>query len=458
MQSSLRLLALALALGPALGGCSSPDPSADVVDLVKNGEYARALRAAERNASAAPGDQRAQEILRKAKVAYLLQETRLTLFEGDPAGALALVEAAAEIDPGDPTVATWTLKIKRQLAEEWLDAANDLSASGKVEDALDAYERALAYDPESNAAKLGVARVLLTMNYREGRSKSYYNKALEALRDYLLPQADNSFAKALHYDKTNDRARDRRQEVREALVSDRLDAGQRFEEQKLWFAARNEYRIALLIEPESESASDGFDRMDREVRARRGLDEAEMDVYRGELDRAKEALDESERFSEQQGEEVTVLRNRVEEADLETLYQHALDLERDYRFEEAVRAFDDLLDETGGSYADAATRRAALQDFADRAARLYAQYEAADNDLDRLRSLREIDVFWPEYRDVPELLSDFVRRGNELFQRARGAATAEEALGHLRELESFWPGYPGLAAWKEKLAASQEER
>jgi len=452
MQSLIRRLYLTIPLAlAALIGCRVTDADADVMDLVRRGHYGQAVRLAEEGVREAPDDGRALDRLRNARVSYLLQQARTTLFGGDANGALDVLGSAAEVDPGNPVVAMWTRKVKGQLAEEWLDTANELSSGRDLEDASNAYEKALAFDPENRKAKLGISRVLLRMNYRQGQSKSYYNKGLETFRGYLLDQANNNFAKALEYDEKNVRADDRKKHVERLLIDERLGIAEDLERQKLYFAARNEYRLALLIDDQDPKAIAGYDRMDREVRAKRGLDEAEMDVRRGDLDKAEETLVQTGLLTEDQADEVAGVRAEIEDAGLEDLYQRALDLERDFRYPEAIATYEELLAKTDGYYADAASHKATLEDFVQRAELLYQRVLNAMTDQEALEALREIDVFWPEYRDVPERITSYVQHGNDLFRRARTAETPEEALGLLRELAAFWPEYPGLEGWMQKL-------
>ena len=332
-----------------------------------------------------------------------------------------------------------------------------MSSDEDLDEALAAYEKALAYDPANPQAKLGISRILLKKNYREGRSKSYYNEGLEALRGYYLPQAENSFSKSRKY-KENDRAEQREQDVEALLIEERVGLAQDFEAQKLFFAARTEYRLALLIDPDDDVARDGYDRMDREVRVRRGLDDAEMDVRRGDLGAAEETVADIEPLSEEQDDEIADLRGQIEDASSEGMYQEALELERDYRYPEAIAAYTRVLDENDGYYADADSRKRTLEDFVARAERLYATVLEPDSDEAALRALREIDVFWPEYKDVPDRITAYVRRGNDLFRKARGAQDPSEALPLLEELEAFWPSYPGLEEWLGELRQGQGQR
>jgi hypothetical protein len=106
-----------------------------------------------------------------------------------------------------------------------------------------------------------------------------------------------------------------------------------------------------------------------------------------------------------QGEEIEAYREKLGEARLERLYEEARTLESDWRYEEAVVAYDRLL-ERQPFYEDAITRRDTLQSFVEQARELYALYEQAGSDEERLALLRQIAVFWPEYRDVRRRLAE----------------------------------------------------
>jgi hypothetical protein len=82
------------------------------------------------------------------------------------------------------------------------------------------------------------------------------------------------------------------------------------------------------------------------------------------------------------------------------VYRDALALERDWRYEEAAVRYDELLAEAQ-FYKDAIARRDTLNEYVRRAAELYEKAGAAATPEEQLMFLRQIELFWPEYKDVP---------------------------------------------------------
>jgi hypothetical protein len=407
-RTSLLALALLAALAAHAASCrSAGSTQREVAQLVRHGRYGEALELAAEEARRNPRDEEAQETLRRAKVALMLAQGRDAVFAGDAEAGLDIFQRAWAIDPGNPIVAQWLEKARQQLAVRWLDYAQDLSGED-LEEARHAFQRVLDYDPKNQDAQLGLSRTLLRMNYRFGLSESYYREGLLAFRLLLLQPADRGFGISKKYapgPEEEQRAEERREEVRAMLVQERLAQARDLEREGLYFAASNEYRLALLLDSDNVEAREGRDRMDREVRAQRKLSEADMHIRRGEFEKAGPLLDEGALLSREQGDIVSRLRSQVEEARLRELYDRARTFERDYMYPEAVAAYGVLLSEVE-FFDDAITRKATLEDWIEKAGELYALAQAADTPRERYDYLRQIEVIWPEYRDVEEQIAE----------------------------------------------------
>jgi hypothetical protein len=112
-------------------------------------------------------------------------------------------------------------------------------------------------------------------------------------------------------------------------------------------------------------------------------------------------LAEGSELSERQRPAFERSLEAVRVARLRALYDEARALERDFQFELAVARYGELI-EQAGFFEDAITRRDTLQGFIALAADLYARALVAPSAEEALPLLRQIEVFWPEYRDVRE--------------------------------------------------------
>jgi tetratricopeptide (TPR) repeat protein len=108
------------------------------------------------------------------------------------------------------------------------------------------------------------------------------------------------------------------------------------------------------------------------------------------------------------------------------MYQNARMLSDDYRYPEAVAAFDELL-AVAPDYKDAALRKSTLEEFIRLAEEFYAKALDADDDAEAEEYLRAIHpVIWPEYKDVVERLQAIEARKAE---RERAGGTGGDGGG-----------------------------
>ncbi len=391
----------------------------DVAWLVRHGEYAKAREEARTLVELSPDDPQARELLRGAEAAYLLELGRRSVLDGDGKRGLVFFRQALELDTDNDVALGWILKTRVQLAEEALDLGWNESSGGDLDLAESYFEEVLSHLPRGTEserietlryqAKSGLDRVLLTKNYRETQSASYFREGMNDLRVYRLPSAAHGFGVSLEYDEDNERATNRKGDVDSMLASEMLAKAEGLEASGLYSAARNEYRRVLLIEEDSQPARDGLDRMDVEVRVNKLLAKAEMDLLRGDFGAAENGIEGAADITGLQTDAVGRLRAQLQDARFEEMYQEAFGLERDYLFLEAVQAYEELLAEAE-SYRDAIRRRNSLREFILLAQDLYAKGIAAETDEEAAEFLRQIPVFWPEYLDVDKRLAEIERR------------------------------------------------
>lgn len=406
MHSTPRLRpAPVLALCVVLGACAATRTRSGVEqvdELVSHGRYQEALELAADLAGRRPRDERVQAAHRQASVAFLLDRARELTFLDKDEEALVMVEQAREIDSESPQAAVWEGKVRGKLAHRWHDRGLEYHADGNLAAARECYARSMEYQPTPRARK-DLASIVLQLDYRAGLSDDYYHEGLRAFRDYALPVARSRFSYAEKYRPDDERAERRMGQVDALLSRERVAFAHRLEEDGYFAAAKNEYRIALLLDPDLEEAEEGFERMSAEADADLYLDRSEMMVLRGELDRARDEIAAGREITRLQGERFDDLLEDIGDAQLRALYETALDLEHDYRFPEAIDAYERLLEQREW-YEDARTRKATLEDYVQRAHELYLAAARTGKRDERIDYLRQIEVFWPEYRDVQERL------------------------------------------------------
>jgi tetratricopeptide (TPR) repeat protein len=420
-------LALALALTAACQAQEVRGEEERVIAAAQHGRYEEALATARRLAADRPDDERVATLLRDTEVAYVLDQGRNEVFRGDLGRALELFEQARQLAPGHPTVENWIGKTRAQLANQWLDRAAAATGPDHLAEAEAAYEKVLTFDPDNADGKRGLANVLLLQNYRAGMSKTYFDDGLSSFRRLLLEQARRAFQVSNRY-RENDPASSRGDQVEKMIAEERLAQAANLEANGLYFAARNEYRLVLLVDPENAEARAGLDRMDRESRAMQTMSAADMAVRRGDFEQAQEVLDTASVLTDAQEDDVSLLRSSIEDKRLDDLYGEAASLTEDYRYPEAVAAYEQLL-ERAPDYKDAARRKETLQEFIRLAEEFYAKALAAPDDKIAEEWLRAIELTWPEYKDVSERLAAIEARRPAVTETQPDAGAGAEDGG-----------------------------
>ena len=387
------------------GACSalSTDPVEEVRADVYHGRYEKAVRTAASLREEHPGEARYETLHKETTLAYLLDKGRSETFLDRDLEALGYFRQAVEVDPSSKEAADWLVKTVRKLSRTWLERGLELHASGKLQDAVDAYEKSLEYVPGDPSALNGLGEAIIQINYRDGMGKKYFEQGMHALSAYWLDQAKSRFTYSDKYEPGDEKVAQRTTQVDALLAQQRVTVARGFEEESLYGAARNEYRLAVALDPMNIDAKAGLERCTDEARASKLLEQARMEIVRSRLEHARELVEEGDLLSVHQQELFDGARAQIEQARLDRKYQEALTFERDYRFEQAIGKYDELLKEVE-YFKDAITRKETLEDYVRRAGELYAEYEAASTEQEKLDALRKIRVFWPEYKDVTDQL------------------------------------------------------
>jgi tetratricopeptide (TPR) repeat protein len=386
-------------------GCSSTKeaPQERVNDLVSHGHFAAAVREADEYRRANPDDARADSLHRLASVAYLLEQGRRATFKDEDVAALALFEQAREIEPTSAEVASWVDKTKRKLAETWVGRGLEYHAKDELPAAVEAYEKALEYVPGDHSALNGLATAVFHINFRQGLSERYFKEGLQALSRYWLEQARSRFSYATKYEPEDARTSQRQNQVEKLLAGQRVTIAAQLESGGHYDAARNELRLALALDPENKEARAAKERCDNEAMAAARRREAAIAVMRGKFDDADKLLTEGAALTKAQAEEYVTARADLQTARYEKVYQDGLALERDMQFPEAVAKYGELLKITE-YYKDVLTRKETLEGYIRLADELYAKALAATSPEEKRAFLKQIELFWPEYKDVEDQL------------------------------------------------------
>lgn len=396
-------LCAALALVGFSCAATAKDPIDEVKGDVYHGRYDKAVREAATLREEHPDDALYEALHKETTVAYLIDQGRKETFRDRDLEGLAFFRQAQEVDPSSKEASDWITKTLRKLSRIWLERGLELHASGKLQDAVEAYEKSLEYVPGDASALNGLGDAIIQINYREGMGKQYFEEGMHALSAYWLDQAKSRFTYSNKYEPGDDKVAQRGTQVDALLAQQRVTVARGFEQDGLYGAARNEYRLAVALDPSSVEAKSGLDRCTDEAKASKLLEQARMEMVRTRLDRASSLIEEGDNLTYHQKDLFDGARAQIEQARLERKYQEALTFERDYRYEQAIEKYAELLKDVE-YYKDAITRKQTLEEYVRLAGDLYGKAESAATEQEKLEDLRKIRVFWPEYKDVTDQL------------------------------------------------------
>jgi hypothetical protein len=405
MTTRATILAAALLAPGLLSACQtgSEGRESSVNDLVIQGQFPQALAQARDAWEQAPDDPQAIADYRHASVVTLLERGRDFTFADEDEKALAEFAHAMEVDPEDAHAQAWHHKTRKKLSDRWYQRARDLHTADDLFGAADAYEVSLKYDADNAEALEGLYRVGVQLAYRDGLSEEYYNEGLQALRESSLFVARSRFTYAGKYRAEDAKPVRRRTDVDRRIAEGFAARGLELEAKGYYAAAKVEFRMGLRLDENNHEAGEGYDRMLLEAEVHELYKRGEMWIRRGEWDKAVEVLNEGMDRTKVQQEDFVTLLETIDDLRAQAAYKRALNFEHDFRFVDAIAAYDALIEERG-FFEDARSRSTRLQQMVAEVEQLYAGLDALEDPKALKDSLQRIDVLWPEYRDVQERL------------------------------------------------------
>jgi tetratricopeptide (TPR) repeat protein len=395
-----------LALVLLAGACSGARTIAQGEAAFRRGDFEGAARAYEEVARARPHDPGVARALRSARRAAGLARARESFLAGDPDGALALLDPLAKEDPGDGLLAAWRAKVRRFVADTYVDKGRDALAGEDLGVARLAFERALEYYPGHESATAALDGLARETARRGSLSQTYYLSGMRALGEDRLEESQAGFQKSRKYDPEHRRAELRGREVARRLAAGRLAAAESFARAGRFAAAEREAALACALDPGLAAARSLRQEMGREVEVAILASRADLELARGDAAAARSTLERAVARTGREGvREALVERlRRLAEGELEDLYLEALSLEAERRIEPSVDKYAELLSRTP-HYRDAIARLDNLKALLGRVEDLYRQAVSAaeGGNLPEARSkLEEVANLYPDYRDVAE--------------------------------------------------------
>jgi len=387
-----------------LGACSNlARPEARAHELLEVGDLTRAYWVLEEAVEANPEDAELRRQLDELRVAYYLHRGQEKVFADDDWNAVEEFERVLLVDPGNAVAKQWKDKALQKLAKRATEAGDGLRLRGKLEEALEQYHQAESYVPGYADAERGARLVSEVFSSRRDKGQTNYVRGMRAQAGGLFEQTRYHMQIALDNDPSLAAAAERRTAAQRQLAEQRLSEARVAETRGLYETALREYKAVQTAFPDLAGDLAGrVASMQREVDAAAKLNEGTLLVQRGDFARARALLEQAYEESASQRAAISAQLVALREADLQRRYLAAMDLEFDYRYEDALRAYHELDDSWPGQL-DVRTRIQNLESALELAGEAKAKGEAAEANGDAeaaISAYREALTYVPKFADL----------------------------------------------------------
>lgn len=394
------LLALACASGPE----SAEIRIESIEALTRKGDYAGAASATvqllDELGPGAAERPRVAALQKEISVASGLETVRQMVFEGREVEALPIVEELQAAHPDVEAIDAWMDRVRTKIADGWFERARTAVAEERFDDARFAYAKSVEFDPTRAVVKDLLTELNRVEAWRADVAEEIYFSGVGHLVGGRLLEAAGDFGKVGKYREKPTRANQRVSEVNVLLADARVASAAALVADGHFSAAAKEYEEAARLNPSSDQIAADLERMRAEARANQMLIEGRSMILRGELERGAEEIAAGLELTNLQKDVFQRELDGIGERRVQAAYDRALGLEHDFRFEQAVTAYEAIL-ESRDFFKDCRARVDVLKDKIAEAERLFAAAAQAEDEEAELALLRQIEVFWPDYSDIP---------------------------------------------------------
>ncbi len=403
------LVTAAFAAALALAACAGNSGSENRVrDYLLVDDLTRAYEDLQRVAEQNPEDAEVQRQLAELRGVYFLRQGQQKVFADEDWAAVEDFERVLLMDPQNVAAKQWKDKALLKLAQRAADAGDDHRFRGKLEAAIESYHQSETYVPGFPAALRGAKLVADVYSARRRKGQENYVMGMRAQADGRYDQTQYHMQIAVANDPSLVAAKERGETARRQLGQERLRLARVAEERGWYDTALREYKGVTaefpLLVPDLETK---LATLQREVEAMRKLNEATLLVHRGDFARARPLLEQAYETSVAQRAAISAQLVALREADLDVRYTAALDLELDYRYDDALRSYRSI-DESWPGQLDVRARIQNIEsslELAREAKEKGEKAEAAGDVEAAISAYREALTYMPKFGDMVERIS-----------------------------------------------------
>ncbi|GEM_PF-3012061 len=380
------------------------------------GRFENAYREIRKGLAEKEDDPALRRLERKLRLRALVARARDLCFERKYERAMDLLARALELSPDYGPALAWRAAVRRRLGEDLADRGNAALGLGKLEEALDLYQKALGYVPDLVRAKKGLQEVSQRFQEKREQAEECFRNAVRAREQGRFVEVLYHAERAVDLDPTRRDAKELVLLAESKLAEEEREEARRLAEGRAWGGAARRYRAAAkrakraglpwAAEAEKEAAL-----LEQEARARELMLECRQRIAAEDYDEAAKLLEKARRLSRLEMAKLGGLSHDLRIGRIETLARRARELRLEGRYARAEKLYLTIASlDPEGTWKE---RAAAVRVDAARARELYERALKAleKGDLESARNhLQECCAFAPGFKDASRKLRELRTR------------------------------------------------
>ena len=413
-MTKTRTLVLAL----LLASCTTTTPLEESRRYTRIGDYDRAFEVldAEREARLQSGssiDEQFELAHRDARITFLLNRARLSIFRELEVEALVDLATVLAIDPEHQEAPVLRQRCFDKLAAKAVAVGDEFLRTGEFDKALAAYIEAERNVPGLLAAVEGADKVRQAVANLNERAQQQFLEAVRKLPEFRFVEVRWHTANSLTNNPSRQDAEVLRVRANHEIALGTLARGQECQKKDQFGAALVEFRTAKKLEKTLPGIDEAIAQMERELQATWLGERAQIDMRMGRFEVANAGLKKAFELS-------TLARGGISELMIESRKQEAQrdhkngrDFEIQGKKSEALAAYEALSKGWPEGFLDEKARIDGLRSDIDMAEKEWAAAEAAEAAGELKQALEHFlasEQYYPEWKNGKERIASLRAR------------------------------------------------
>lgn len=339
----------------------------------------------------------------RVRFLHLIARGRQEIYLDRELIGIATLQEALQLRPQDPECLSLVDRARVKLAKREVASGMDFLAKREFEQAIAAFRRAQGFKPGYEPAAEGEAKVRDSVARLHGEAQRQFLDAVRKLPEFRYPEVDWHAQAAITRDPSRADAAEVKRRAMHEIAQEARERGDASRLAKNYGAALMEYRTASGIWTDMPGVADAIAEMQRELQAQAKMEQAQLEAQAERFEKAAALLEEAQALSVLEQATINELRVECRKRRGMVAYRVARDLELQGLKQEALTAFDKMMQEWPEGLDDEKTRMDALRVDISAAESAYAAGDAAEqrgefaNALEQFKTAR---TYYAKYRDV----------------------------------------------------------